>query len=127
MRRWMRGLVVAGLVGSASLGSACGAGDPMERKFERDEQILTLLEANRSDPAKAGEAVSAYVKDHETDFDALKTEVQALKADPARMKELLEKHDARFSALMARRRKLQKETPELFMDPKVQAALGAGR
>ena len=126
MRQWMRALAVAGLVGGASLGGACGGSDPMTRKFDRDEQIMTLLEANRADPAKAGAAVSAYVAEHQGDFGVLKTEVQALKADPAKLTELLKKHEERFQALMARRQKLQKEAPELFTDPKVQAALGAG-
>ncbi len=126
MRQWMRALAVVGLVLGASFGGACGGSDPMTRKFDSDEQIITLLEANKADPAKAGAAVSAYVAEHEGDFGVLRTEVQALKADPAKLTELLKKHEERFQALMARRQKLQKEAPELFTDPKVQAALGAG-
>jgi hypothetical protein len=126
MRQWMRVLAVAGLVGGAPLGGACGGSDPMTRKFDRDEQILSLLEAHRADPAKAGAAVSAYVAEHQSDFGVLRSEVEALKGDPDRLSELLKQHEARFQALMARRQKLQKEAPELFTDPKVQAALGAG-
>jgi hypothetical protein len=126
MRQWMRALVGAGLVGGALFAAACGGSDPMTRKFDRDDEVLSLLEAHKADPAQAGAAVGAYVAEHQGDFGVLKTEVQALKADPAKMAELLKKHEARFQALLARRQKLQKEAPELFTDPQVQAALGAG-
>jgi hypothetical protein len=124
----MRNLIkTAVLAASTALLVACGGGgDPMGKMFGHQEKITGILEANKEDPDKAAAELEKYQADNAADFEAIKKELEGLKAkDEAEMMKLMAPHMEKIAALMAKQTELQKSHPALFENPKVEAAMAA--
>jgi len=80
MRTLIKGLALAL---STSFIVACGGGGgPMEAGLKHEMAMLKIIEANKTDVAKATTELEAYLKTNEADIKAQKEALAAVKADP---------------------------------------------
>ncbi len=78
---------------SSMLFACGGSSNPMGDMLEHQGKLLALIGDNESDPAKAGEAVDAYLKDNADAIskikDANKKLQEEIKADPSKAADLM--------------------------------------
>ena len=100
---------------------------PEDQMLGHMDKIIGLLEANKEDPAKAAEAITAYAKDNEAGLKALMEELAKAGADmsPEDQKKRGEAMKEKMGPLMARIATLQKDHSDLFSNPKVLEAMTA--
>ncbi len=116
-------LTIAGLaLGLLLIGPACSR-SPVERVADHMDEMVSLLEDNRDNPAEAGQRLQAYVQQHQADLEALAREVDGQKAyfneNPEKMADALQQLAPAIERLM----QLQSERPALLANPDVAAAL----
>jgi len=134
MRKTLKLALLTALI--LPLFAACGGGSPANKLMDHMDKVVTLLEQNATDAAKAEAAVTAYMKDNQAEMQKLATEMATKMADvqkemEAKMKdakpedmadlaqEMMSKMgiDAdmmkRGNDLDARRKKVMEDHPEL--------------
>ncbi|MFO0747909.1 MAG: hypothetical protein U1F43_19950 [Myxococcota bacterium] len=123
----MSKLVVSIVVSAFCLVAACGGSTPVDKMVGHMEKLASILEDNKANPDKAGDAVAAYMKDNEASLKAAKDEAEKYmdtmkegdKMDVDAMTKVMEK----VAPIMERMEKLKKENPELMKNEKVHDAM----
>jgi hypothetical protein len=87
-------------------GCGAGANDPVNKVYGYYDKVLTILEANKADPQKAGTLVQAYYKTIEQDMTG---SIASLKGNPLKVAEL----GMKLVPLLQRQQKLLSENGAL--------------
>src|SRR5262245_62408656 len=97
----MKTLATLTLLAFAALGTAaCNMGDPAEQGVALMEKMADIFEKNQADCDKLGTELSAFVKDHESDFKKLKE--YGDKQTPEQKKAFDEKYKTRMQAAVTK-------------------------
>lgn len=128
MRTFLRTLFL-GL--SVSLLVACGGGGPVGKALEHQKAMLKIVEANKTDAAKAASELEAYIKTNEADLTAVKAEMEKLKAeakdDMGKAMAIMNDHKDAIMEVQELKKKLREEAKDVMMDDKVSELLRSVR
>jgi hypothetical protein len=125
MNRIFKGLLLAA---SASFLVACGGPSPLSKALDHQIAMLKIVEANKSDVAKATSELDQYVKTNEAAFKEILKGVGEMKAETktksaSEAMGVLQDHSDQLKARAELQKKLREEALPVFRDPKVSELL----
>ena len=123
------------VIGAFCFMAACGGGSPVDKLTGYTEKVLSILESNKADPAKAADAVAAFMKDNGAAIKAAGAEVEKwgnemeekYKSDPEGGAKAMAEMQAKMQPIMDRMKKLQEEAPELMKNEKIREVMSSLR
>lgn len=106
-----------------------GGGGPMGKMIGHRKAMIAIVEANKTDAAKAADGLEQYLKDNDADLKALGAEMDKLKAeqgdDKTKMLDMLKDYGSDMADLMQREQALRKDAPDVWKDERVRTAMRA--
>lgn len=122
MRNIFKGLALAI---SASFIVACGGGGPMGQALDHQLAMLKIVEANKTDVAKATSELEAYIKTNEASIKKVNEDMEKMQAelkeskDMAKAMDMMKDHAARIQEVSELKNKLREEAKDVMGDDKV--------
>lgn len=111
---------------TAAIVMGCG-GSPADKMMSYQDEVLSILEANKDDLDKAAEEVGKYIEANKEDMKATMGEVMAmskeLEKDPEKAAKMKAEFDQKRKAMEARMEALEKEAPGIKDHAGIKAAV----
>lgn len=102
---------------------------PADELMWHQDNVLTILEANKSELDQAASKITNYIANHRPAMRAAMQKLLALaeelRADPAKAAEMMALHNARMEAMQRRMEAIEAATPGLRDHPGIKAAMAA--
>jgi len=121
MRKFLRSFIV---LLSLSLFVACGGGGgAVGKALAHQKAMLKIVEANKTDAAKAATELEAYIKSNEADLTAVKADMEKLKAeakdDMGKAMSIMKDNAEAIQEVQELKKKLRDEAKDVMNDEKV--------
>ena len=128
MRNLIKGLALAL---STSFIVACGGGGPVGAALNHELAMLKIVEANKTDAAKAATELEVYVKTNEADLKTVKEGMEKLKAeakdDMSKVADIIKANAGKMKEVSDLKEKLRAEAKDVYNDDKVSDLLHSVR
>jgi|GEM_PF-1510636 len=128
MRTLIKGLILAL---STSFIVACGGGGPVGAALDHEIAMLKIVEANKTDAAKATTELEGYIKTHEADLKVVKEGMDKLKAeakdDMSKVADIIKANAGKMKEVEDLKNKLREEAKDVYADEKVRDLLRSVR